>query len=459
MFSCYIITGFAQPTVPTCENNPVDASTRSELNDIQAANNQFLQLYGPMFGFTQANIIDDASNTYNCHAYAYHVSEGGNRVWINNTLPGGDCDATLTNNINQYWKDACIIQVANESNAEKVHYYRGDHSAIRLSNGMYQSKWGNYPLVKHAATDVDYCDPINSRRYYASFKVSNPQLVCSGNTATFTTPDYIGCTFNWTYDTSLLDYVSGQGTKTFVVEPKNSTSHGEAWVKLELTIDLDDDVTREITKKVWVGVPDYTLLGIELDPDGDLLACDYTSAEASYGNPPFGPTAGITEYEWYMPDANDWDIYEETGAGKDMEYVEIEYNDDPPPSQEDIYIRASNACGWSYNWYGETFYVIDNCGGYYMMMSPNPSSGETTVSIEYGKEEPALKSASTSSNFDENEPWVLEVYDAMQNLKVKKPKLKGKSTSINTQGWKEGVYMIRAKYKDKILTGKLVVKE
>ncbi len=41
----------------------------------------------------------------------------------------------------------------------------------------------------------------------------------------------------------------------------------------------------------------------------------------------------------------------------------------------------------------------------------------------------------------------------------KKTKLKGKSTTINTQSWKEGVYLIRAVYKDEILTGKLVVKK
>ena len=34
-----------------------------------------------------------------------------------------------------------------------------------------------------------------------------------------------------------------------------------------------------------------------------------------------------------------------------------------------------------------------------------------------------------------------------------------KSTKIQTSGWKEGVYMVRVKYKDEILTGKLVVKK
>jgi hypothetical protein len=37
-------------------------------------------------------------------------------------------------------------------------------------------------------------------------------------------------------------------------------------------------------------------------------------------------------------------------------------------------------------------------------------------------------------------------------------RLKGKSTTIQTSGWAEGVYMVRVKYNDEILTGKLIVK-
>lgn len=96
-----------------------------------------------------------------------------------------------------------------------------------------------------------------------------------------------------------------------------------------------------------------------------------------------------------------------------------------------------------------------------MMLSPNPSSGETIISIEpdNSAEDATLKSASSQTTFDENEEWELEVYSTMQSLKTKQTKIRGKSTKINTQSWKEGVYTVRAKYKDQILTGKLVVKK
>ncbi|AHW61623.1 hypothetical protein FH5T_05260 [Draconibacterium orientale] len=94
-----------------------------------------------------------------------------------------------------------------------------------------------------------------------------------------------------------------------------------------------------------------------------------------------------------------------------------------------------------------------------LIVSPNPTSGETTVSIEpeVTKDE-FLKSTSTETTLDENTEWDIEVYDNMQSLKLKKQKLKGKSTRIGTQSWKEGVYMVRVKYNGEILTGKLIVK-
>jgi hypothetical protein len=53
----------------------------------------------------------------------------------------------------------------------------------------------------------------------------------------------------------------------------------------------------------------------------------------------------------------------------------------------------------------------------------------------------------------------MEIYSPMQALKTKKTRLKGKSTTIQTAGWTEGVYTVRVKYKDEILTGKLIVRK
>ena len=71
----------------------------------------------------------------------------------------------------------------------------------------------------------------------------------------------------------------------------------------------------------------------------------------------------------------------------------------------------------------------------------------------------SIETTSEDSEFDENAQWELEVYSPGQLLKEKKTNIRGKSAKIQTSGWTEGIYMVRVKYKDEVLQGKLVVKK
>jgi hypothetical protein len=68
-----------------------------------------------------------------------------------------------------------------------------------------------------------------------------------------------------------------------------------------------------------------------------------------------------------------------------------------------------------------------------------------------------LSSISVEHFFDNTVEWDLEIYNN-QILKEKKTSLKGDKYQLNISSWKDGVYMVRVKYKDEILTGKLIVK-
>ena len=279
----------------------------------------------------------------------------------------------------------------------------------------------------------------------AAGPLTGASIICSSG-STYEVENLLqGATVTWS-TSSNITRTSSQGSN-----PCNFVGNGSGsgWLEAYVSVPGGCGNYTLPRKNVWVGPPDQYKLDIIID-GGSILANDYVSAEADYNDYP-----GVLEFDWDLINAVDWEITEESSAGPDNKFVEIEYWEDPYPDYEDVSIRAKNSCGWSY-FHTETFSVD---GGYYMMMSPNPSSGATTVSIESGTEEPALKSALTTSKIDENVEWDLEIYDAMQSLKQKKTKLKGKSTTINTQSWKEGVYMVRAKYKGKMLTGKLVVKE
>lgn len=96
-------------------------------------------------------LVDSASNIYNCHAYAWASSR---QVWINNP-------------VNLYTTNDLYFQ--SDSNVAVI-YYLGDHSAVQRKaddSGVYVSKWGNGPLVRHAASTVPALYQPNNRVNYS----------------------------------------------------------------------------------------------------------------------------------------------------------------------------------------------------------------------------------------------------------------------------------------------------
>jgi hypothetical protein len=80
--------------------------------------------------YPNAEILANASRTYNCHSYAWNKVEGGPTCWLNQ-----DPDLHL------YWDDGSYEQTT-EGYAEKIFYYNGDHSAVKslIYLGKYESK-------------------------------------------------------------------------------------------------------------------------------------------------------------------------------------------------------------------------------------------------------------------------------------------------------------------------------
>jgi hypothetical protein len=108
-----------------------------------------------------------------------------------------------------------------------------------------------------------------------------------------------------------------------------------------------------------------------------------------------------------------------------------------------LVVRGQNTCGWS-NYTVTGIEVYDSKG---LSIFPNPASGEVTLTIETSDEKELPVSG-----------WDLEIYAPNMMLKEKKTRLKDNKTFINTSGWQEGIYMVRVKYGENLLTGKLVVK-
>lgn len=96
--------------------------------------------------YPDAQIIADATSTYNCHGYAWSIVENGETVWM-----GAETNPTAI-----FWLDGSYMGTSSTS-ATKIAYLSDNHSAVRTGTpNIYISKWGNGPLVRHRKDDSPY---------------------------------------------------------------------------------------------------------------------------------------------------------------------------------------------------------------------------------------------------------------------------------------------------------------
>jgi len=84
-----------------------------------------------------------ATHEYNCHGYAWYVSEGGCNAWIND--------------VDSWTGSESYVETASTTNGRKVNYTDDNHSAITTTNSNYiKSKWGRLPLYRHLKNHCPY---------------------------------------------------------------------------------------------------------------------------------------------------------------------------------------------------------------------------------------------------------------------------------------------------------------
>jgi len=418
--SLFTINSFAQDyqsNVCTPKGNSVVAFIMEEsLENTRAYYDSVYALNYP--NAIQIPTYDGYSSTrkFNCHGYAWHISDGGSDRWIGYGYPY-DNDPEYG-----YWQDASYIEVAQRTYPGKVNWSSGDHSAITTENpDILISKWNEYPLMKHEWDDSPY-GTSNLKYYKLNFSISGPDLVCNSNT-TFTLSPTPGGATNWTKSSNLSFIGDDSGTSVIVKTVSSSTS-GNGGLYANFTSGCGTSFV--VNKTVWAGVPAINeISGPEYTPNYQW---------ATYYAQPNNAQMAATNYEWILNPLNGNSVYD-YGWTADIAFYNSGYYQ--------VVTRAQNTCGWSsYAVLGVEVYDSKS-----LSFSPNPSSGETTITIESTNKKELLVSE-----------WDFEIYTQTQVLKAKKNRLKGNSTVINTAGWKEGVYVVRVLYNNEVITGKLIVK-
>lgn len=274
-------------------------------------------------------------------------------MWINNATPAAPpaCQPE-THNIDTYWTGGCFIRVCNATDADKIHYYCGDHSAVTSTAvpGKYESKWGKWPVIRHNPTTVPYEQPTTVN-YYASTKISGAtSSLCSG-TRTFSVKNISGATYSWT-KSSNLTVVGSSNSYQYSVQ-RNGSANGAAWVEVQISTSCS---SASSTQRVNFSVGAVPSPSVYADWDNPLKII----AGAD-------PVNGATSYKWYVNN-----VYTKSTTNPN---TSLSYNGDCYTSVT-VGVEVVNACGTS----GKTNTNIGTapCGNFYSIV-PNPAQDIITI--------------------------------------------------------------------------------
>lgn len=225
--------------------------------------------------YPKAVYLDEATSTYNCHNYAWNMTEGGGKFWM---------DEPTT-----YMTDGSYVSTYSfDIKATKIYYDNGyleAHSAVIPSpNSSYVvSKWGEGPLMKHYPWDSPY-DDSNLKYYKLSMEIKGEENVSLPDphskvikTYTLTNvPD--GATVEWSTDGNGITILSGQGTST--IQAEIGVSHtGQIKAKVHCPTGLVVNIPYDLSIKASAAPiitdiqlmeygSEYILKAVTNEPDG-----------------------------------------------------------------------------------------------------------------------------------------------------------------------------------------------
>lgn len=224
--------------------------------------------------YPRAIYMGEATTIYNCHAYAWSVSEGGEKYWMNS--PNDDL----------YWTDGSYVQTnQSDPKATKVSYASDDHSAVVSSSGYFTSKWGALCLMSHFPGDCPY-NSSNLKYYKLNMEISGDKVVELAATNSVVTRQYTlsnvpsGAVVEWTVlgrgtiidgQGSDMIQVSISGAGTTVVSAKVNCPTGLV-VKIPFSVNVISSSGPIITDiELMQYGPTYILRAVTNKPEGNFV--------------------------------------------------------------------------------------------------------------------------------------------------------------------------------------------
>ncbi len=302
-------------------------------------------------------------------------------------------------------------------------------------------KSGGYTYVDGKSTELGYGRLNAFRAIEAVYPFTRQDYLCSSGFSFLIDSLEYGDDVTWSFSTN-IELAPGYDVddNPCVLQPK-STYNSTGWVEATITHGSSNVVLNQPLQLNPPYFEDTEFIvrdhsGWIVDPIGAdtwlLSPNSYYEIYLSY----FGSTScTLSDYDFNLPPG--FTITYDMGWG--VRFL--------TPSAEDYYyatVDANTCCADDV--IVQTGYLLVFSQFYSMSFSPNPSSGETIVTL-----------ADENGDFNVNTEWDIEVYDMGQSLKAKKEKIKGNKHTLNVSDWKTGVYIVRAKVNGKFVTGRLAV--
>jgi hypothetical protein len=272
-----------------------------------------------------------------------------------------------------------------------------------------------------------------------AFTFTGPTVICSsaqysvGNVPT-------GATIAWLQGANLTR-VSAQGSNPCTFSANGS---GAGWINAQIITSGNDTISLP-TKTVWLGIPVInSILG---DSTATVNVPEDYAVTYNLDCSPTGFWWGVN------PNPLGLTINPQTG----YYWTNITF---PETGNYTITTQMQNTCGWSSYSYKNVAVsqnksaeiqlnspdLANGTGQPGMTISPNPTSGEATVTL-----------TGVAPGSENSLVWDMEIYNEAQMLVLKKTGIKTQSAIINTQNMAEGVYIVRAIVGGGIVSAKLVV--
>ena len=391
--------------------------------------------------------MGEATYKYNCHAYAWHVSEGGSQVWID------------TPNDDTYWEDFSYSEVLSQAAASKVSFggpcyqtwttcletkYSNpcDHSAITTGTPDYFiSKWGPSPLFRHHKNDCPYS--TEDLHYYAAVTISGPSFVCNTN-STFTLHNLpAGATCSWAFSPgNRVTPSSGNDTvATFRTINCSIIEKGS----LVYTVTAGDYSCQIIKSGIIMNGPPYqdvtlsVLTAYGQTIPAQSLLCPYTTYHMYIHN---NSICSTSNYTWEVP--SEWTLHYTY-----HNMASVNTNDSP---WGNVIVKAQTCCtGCGYDMMIHSAYFSEDyeCGQEAFTIYPNPAGGY--VNIDINKEKADVVSLNNVREFR------LTVTDISGIVKYT-GRLNELPYRLNTVTYRDGIYIINIAYDGKIWSSRFGIR-